>query len=141
MSETKLSRPLGDADIVLRVAILILALGTAYIHLTLGGLLFTLTAFGFGGFAVALIAPIALAERFRWLLRLGLIGFTLSVIGGWVLDGARYDVAYLTKAIEIALIGLLAIDFARRDGSPIERVRDELRSLLGRPHGPASGRA
>jgi hypothetical protein len=141
MSETKLSRPLGDADIVLRVAIVALALGTAYIHLTLGGLLFTLTAFGFGGFAGALIAPIALAERFRWLLRLGLIGFTLSVIGGWVLDGARYDIAYLTKAIEVALIGLLAVDFARRDGNPIERVRHEVRSLLARPHGSASGRA
>jgi hypothetical protein len=141
MSETKLSRPLGDADIVLRVAIVALALGTAHIHLTLGGLLFSLTAFGFGAFAVALIAPIALAERFRWLLRLGLIGYTLSVIGGWVLDGARYEVAYLTKAIEVALIGLLAIDFARRDGNPIERLRHEVRSLLARPHGPASGRA
>jgi hypothetical protein len=141
MSVTKLSRPLGDADIVLRVAIVALALGTAYIHLTLGGLLFTLTALGFGAFAVALVAPLALAERFRWLLRLGLIGFTLSVIGGWVLDGARYDVAYLTKAIELALIALLALDFARRDGNPIGRIRHEIGSLLARPHGPASGRA
>ena len=141
MSETNLSRPLGDVDIVLRVAIVALALGTAYIHLTLGGLLFTLTAFGFGAFAVALIVPIALAERFRWIVRLGLIGYTLSVIGGWVLDGPRYDVAYFTKAIELALIVLVALDFARRDGNPIDRVRDELRSLLGRSHGPASGRA
>ena len=124
MSETRLSRPLGDIDIVLRVAIVALALGTAYIHLTLGGLLFTLTALGFGAFAVALIVPIALAERFRWLVRLGLIGFTLGVIGGWVVDGARYDVAYISKAIEVALIALLMVDFARRDGNPIDRIRD-----------------
>jgi hypothetical protein len=127
MSETKLSRPFGDVDIVLRVAIVALALGTAYVHLTLGGLLFTLTAFGYGAFAAALIVPVALADRFRWLLRLGLIGYTLSVIGGWVLDGARYDVAYFTKASELGLIALLAVDFARRDGNPITRIRRLLR--------------
>jgi hypothetical protein len=115
-------------------------LATAYIHLTLGGLLFTLSALGYGAFAVALVVPIALAERFRWLIRLGLIVYTLSVIGGWVVDGARYDVAYLSKAIEVALIALLAIDVARRDGNPIDRIRDVIRSLT-RPHGPASGRA
>ena len=141
MSDTRLSRPLSDADIVLRLAIVALTLATAYIHLTLGGLLFALTAFGFGAFAVALIVPIALAERFRWLVRLGLIAYTLSVIGGWVVDGARYDVAYISKAIEVALIALLAVDFARRDGNPIDLIRRELRALLARPRGPASGRA
>jgi hypothetical protein len=141
MSESRLSRPLGDVDIVLRVAIATLALGTAYIHLTLGGVLFTLTALGFAAGAVALVVPLALAERFRWFVRLGLIGYTLSVIVGWVLDGARYDVAYISKAIELALIALLAIDFARRDGNPIELIRREVRALLSRRQGPASGRA
>ena len=141
MSETKLNRQLGDVDIALRVAIVALALGTAYIHLTLGGLLFALTAFGYGAFAAALIVPLALAERYRWLFRLGLIGYTLSVVGGWVVDGPRYDIAYVTKAIEVALIALVAVDFARRDGNPIERIRELLRPVIGRPHGPASGRA
>jgi hypothetical protein len=141
MSESRLSRPLGDVDIVLRVAIATLALGTAYIHLTLGGVLFTLTALGFAAGAVALVVPLALAERFRWFVRLGLIGYTLSVIVGWVLDGARYDVAYISKAIELALIALLAIDFARRDGKPIEVIRREVRALLSRRQGPAAGRA
>ena len=141
MSETRLSRPLSDLDIVLRVAIVALALATAYIHLTLGGLLFTMTAVGFGAFALALIVPIAIAERFRWLVRLGLIGYTASVIAGWVVDGARYDVAYISKAIELVLIALLLVDVARRDGNPIELIRREVRSLLARPHGPASGRA
>jgi hypothetical protein len=141
MSETKLSRPLGDVDIVLRLAIVALTLATAYIHLTLGGLLFALTAFGYVAFAVALIVPIALAERFRWLLRLGLIGYTVSVIAGWVVDGPRYDTAYVTKAIELALVALLAVDFARRDGNPVERIRQLLWTVVARPHGPASGRA
>jgi hypothetical protein len=113
MSQIRLSRPLGDADIVLRLAIAALALGTAYIHLTLGGLLFTLTALGFGAFAMAILAPVAAFERFWWLIRLAFVGYTLAVVGGWVIDGARYDVAYLSKAIELALVALLAVDFAR----------------------------
>jgi plastocyanin len=111
---TRLTRPLSDGDIVLRLAVVALTLGTAYIHLTLGGLLFTLTAFGYGLFAVALVVPLALADRFRWLIRLGLIAYTLSVIAGWVLDWPRYDVAYMTKAIELVLVALLAIDLGRR---------------------------
>jgi hypothetical protein len=141
MSETRLIRPLGNVDLVLRLAIVALALATAYIHLTLGGLLFTLTAIGYLTGAVAIVVPLALAERFRWLVRLGLIGYTLSVIVGWLIDGARYDIAYLSKAIEIALIALLAVDFARRDGSPIELIRREIRSLLSRIQGPAARRA
>jgi hypothetical protein len=58
-----------------------------------------------------------------------------------VVDGPRYDVAYISKAIELALIALLALDFFRRDGSPIDVIREEVRTLLARPHGPASGRA
>ena len=141
MSEQRPSRPLGDADIALRVAIVALTLATAYLHLTLGGALFGLTALGYVAFAVALVVPLALAERFRWLVRLGLLGYTLSVIGGWVIEGARYDVAYLTKAIELGIIALLALDLARRDGNPLELIRAELRSFLAGPHGRASGRA
>lgn len=137
MSETRFSRPRSDTDTALRGAIVVLALATAYIHLTLGGQLFALTAFGYAAFAVALVLPVALAERFRWLVRLGLIIYTLSVVGAWALDGPRYDVAYVTKAIELALVGLLVIDMTRRDGNPIDRIRLE----MGRPHGRASGRA
>jgi|SRR5436309_358993 hypothetical protein len=140
MSGTRLSRRRSDIDIARRIAIVALALGTAYIHLTLGGRLFTLTAIGYAVFAAALVVPIGMAERYRWLIQLGLIGYTLSVVGGWVIDGPRYDVAYVTKAIELALIALLAIDVAR-DGNPLERIRREIRALLIGPHGPASGRA
>jgi hypothetical protein len=141
MSQTSSSRPLGDADILLRVAIVSLTLATAYIHLTLGGVLFTLNATGYVVGAAALVAPIAIAVRYRWLVRIGLAGYAATTIAGWVVDPVFYSTAYHAKAIEVALIALLAIDFIRRDGNPIDRIRHEIRSLLARPHGPASGRA
>jgi hypothetical protein len=141
MSETRSSRPLSDADIVLRVAIVALTLATAYIHLTLGGLLFTLNAMGYLVGAAAMVVPIAIAVRYRWLVRIGLAGYAATTIVGWAIDPIFYSTAYLAKAIELALIALLAFDFFRRDGNPIDRVRHEIRSLLARPHGPASGRA
>jgi hypothetical protein len=141
MTETRFSRPLSDADIALRVAIVALTLATAYIHLTLGGLLFTLNAIGYFVGAAALVVPISIAVRYRWLVRLGLAGYAATTITAWVIDPIFYSTAYLAKGIEVALIALLAVDFARRDGKPIDRIRDELRSRLARPHGRASGRA
>jgi len=141
MPETRSSRPLGDADIVLRVAIVALATATAYIHLTLGGLLFTLNGIGYAVGAAAMVIPIAIAVRYRWLVRIGLAGYAATTIAAWLIDPTYFSTAYLAKAIEVALIALLAIDIVRRDGNPIERIRDEIRSLLARPHGPASGRA
>jgi hypothetical protein len=140
-SWTRFSRPLSAADIVLRVALVALALATAYIHLTLGGLLFTLNAIGYVVGATALVVPIAIAVRYRWLVRIGLAGYAGATIAAWVVQPTYYPTAYLAKAIELALITLLAIDLIRRDGNPIERIRHEIRSLIGRPHGPASGRA
>ena len=137
MSQSSSSRPLGDADVVLRVAIVSLTLATAWIHLTLGGLLFTLNAIGYAVGAVALVAPIAIAVRHRWLIRIGMAGYAATTIAAWVIDPIFFSMAYLAKAIELALVGLLLIDVARRDGNPIDRIRLE----MGRPHGPASGRA
>jgi hypothetical protein len=141
MSQTSSSRPLSDADIVLRVAIVSLTMATAYIHLTLGGQLFTLNAIGYLVGAAALVAPISIAIRHRWLVRIGLAGYAVTTIAAWAIDPIFFATAYLAKAIEVALVGLLAIDLVRRDGNPIERIRHEIRSLLGRPQGPASGRA
>ena len=141
MSQTSSSRPIGDADIVLRVAIVTMTLATAYIHLTLGGVLFTLNAIGYVVGAAALAAPIPIAVRYRWLVRIGLAGYAATTVAAWAIDPIFFPTAYLAKAIEVALIALLATDFIRRDGNPIERIRHEIRSLLARPHGPASGRA
>ena len=67
-------------------------------------------------------------ERFRWLVRLGLIGYVLATIGGWVLFGARYDVAYYTLAIELLLIAVLAVSIWRMDGG-VSGVLAHLRVL------------
>jgi len=114
---------LRTSDVVIRAVIVGLTLATGYIHLTLGGLLFTLNGIGYGVAAVAMVIPLGLAIRFRWLVRLGLIGYAAAAIVGWYLTGPRYDVAYLAKAIEVALIVLVAIDFVRHDGSPLGAAR------------------
>jgi hypothetical protein len=132
-------RPL---DVVIRIAIVGLTLGTAYIHSTLGGLLFTLNAVGYVVAAVAVVIPLGLAIRFRWFVRIGLMGYAATAVAAWAIQGPYYSTAYIAKAIEIGLITLLAIDFARMDGNPINVVKSELALLaskLGRR--PATGQA
>jgi hypothetical protein len=111
------------SDLAIRLAIVGLTLATAYIHSTLGGLLFTLNAVGYVVAAVAMVIPLGLAIQFRWVVRLGLIGYAATAIVGWYLTGPRYELAYIAKAIEIALIALLAVDFVRHDGSPVAVLR------------------
>lgn len=117
------------SDVVIRAAIVALALATGYIHATLGGLLFTLNAIGYAVAAVAIAIPLALAVRFRWVVRLGLIGYALTAIIAWAIQGPYYQTAYIAKAIEVALIVLLAVDFARMDGNPVAVVKRELASF------------
>jgi hypothetical protein len=125
-------RALSPVDIALRVAIVGLAIATGYIHSTLGGLLFTLNAVGYLVAAVAIAVPLSLAIRFRWVVRLGLMGYAATTIIGWAIQGPYYSTAYIAKAIEVALIVLLAIDFARMDGNPVSVVKSELNNLAGR---------
>jgi len=133
---------LRSLDVVIRIAIVGLTLGTAYIHSTLGGLLFTLNALGYLVAAVAIVIPLGLAIRFRWFIRLGLMGYAATAIVAWAVQGPYYTTAYIAKAIEVVLITLLAVDFARLDGNPISVVKSELALLatkLGRR--PATGQA
>ena len=120
---------LRPSDVVLRGAIVALALATGYIHSTLGGLLFTLNALGYLAAAVAMVIPLALAVRFRWVVRVGLIGYAATTIVGWAIQGPYFTTAYIAKAIEVALIVPLAIDFARHDGNPLDVVKRELASF------------
>ena len=119
-------RPFTALDAAIRVAIVGLALGTAYIHSTLGGLLFTLNAVGYLVAAAAMIAPLALASRFRWFIRIGLVGYAATTILGWAIQGPYYSTAFVAKGIEVALIALLVVDFARFDGNPVSVVRREI---------------
>jgi hypothetical protein len=124
-------RPASRTGLLLRATIVALTIATGWIHLTLGRLLFSLNGLGYLVAAAAMIAPVALAVRFRWFIRLGLVGYALMAIVGWYLTGPRYDVAYLAKAIEIGLIALLAIEIRAYDGSPLRRLRHPIRRPLG----------
>ena len=104
---------------ILRMAIVALALATAYIHYTLGGLMFFANAMAYAGFAVLMALPLSLASRCRWLIRAALIGFTTGTIVAWVMFGARYWLGYLDKGVELALIALLCAEVFRYDGGPL----------------------
>ena len=116
-------RPTSPAGLLLRAAIVALTLATGLIHATLGGLLFELNAAGYLVAALAMVAPIGLAIRYRWLIRLGLIGYAATAIVAWYLMGPRYDVAYVAKAIEVVLIALLLVEARAYDGNPLPRIR------------------
>ena len=89
-----------------------------------------------------MIVPISLAVRFRWLIRLGLMGYAATAIVMWAIQGPYYTTAYIAKGIEVALIFLLAVDFLRADGNPVKVVKREVEAGLAkiglRPAGAAS---
>jgi hypothetical protein len=118
--------------VVLRAIVVILTLSTAWIHASLGGMLFMANAVGYTVLALAMIAP-GPATRWRWLIRLALIGFAAMTIGGWVAFGPRFGLAYLDKAIEVALIGVLLVEQWQADGGPVgvyRRVRALARGVV-----------
>ena len=114
---------------VLRTIVVLLTLGTAAIHASLGGMLFMANAAGYVVLALAMVVP-GPAARWRWLIRLALIAFTAATIGGWVAFGARFGLAYVDKALEIALIGALLLEQWQSDGGP-RGVYRRIRRLLG----------
>ena len=124
---------LRSGVLALRFLVVGLTLATAAIHASLGGLLFLANAIGYTTLAVAMIVPGPIG-RVRWLVRLALLGFTAATIGGWVLFGARFPLAYIDKAIEVALIGAVALEIWRSDGGPIGVVR-QARRLVARVAG------
>jgi hypothetical protein len=120
---TVIEGPRSTVSVILRVGIVVLTLATAYIHTTLGGLMFMANAAGYAVLAVAMIAPLPILARYRWLVRAALLGFTVFTILGWVMFGARYWMAYVDKGIEVGLIALLAIEMLRYDGGPANVLR------------------
>ena len=121
------------AGALLTVAIVGLTLATAYIHLSLGGLLFTLNGLGYVGLAALIVigaaAPIAAVKRFSWFPRLALIGYAATTIVGYLVMGPYFSLGFIAKGIEVALIGLLVVDVIRVYGSPAGLVRTALASV------------
>jgi hypothetical protein len=107
---------------LLRGGVVFLTLTTAAVHASLGGPLFTLNAIGYAGFAIALVLPGRIAG-IRWLVRLGLLGFTAATIAGWIAFGARFPLAYVDKGVECVLVVFLLIELWLEDGGPAGVVR------------------
>ncbi|MGQ0607112.1 MAG: hypothetical protein ACT4OQ_01425 [Chloroflexota bacterium] len=130
MSALLRSRATG---VVLTTAIVGLTLATAYIHSTLGGLLFTLNALGYLGLAglivIGAVAPVAMVERFSWFPRIALIGYTAMTIAGYLVMGPYFTLGFIAKGIEVALVVVLVVDIVRVYGSPLALVRTALESV------------
>lgn len=129
---TKLLRT-RTAGTLLTAAIVGLTLATAYIHLGLGGVLFTLNGLGYIGLAALIVMgaapPLAIIERFSWFPRIALIGYTAMTIAGYLVMGPYFSLGFITKGIEVALITLLVVDVVRVYGSPAAFGRTALRSV------------
>ena len=119
--------------LALTAAIVELTLTTAYIHGSLGGLLFTLNALGYLGLAglivIGAVAPVAMVERFSWFPRIALIGYTAMTIAGYLVMGPYFTLGLVAKGIEVALVVLLVVDIVRVYGSPLALVRTALESV------------
>jgi hypothetical protein len=136
MQTSSTLRARGPA-IALTVAIVGLTLTTAYIHLSLGGLLFTLNAIGYAVLAAVLAAgavPHRLVSRFSWLPRVGLAGFTALTIAAYLVIGPYFSLGWIAKAVELAILALLAADVVRVYGSPAGLVRAALATLDRDPY-------
>lgn len=121
------------AGVLLTASIVALTLATAYIHATLGGVLFTLNALGYLGLAGLIVigaaAPVAIVERFSWFPRVALAGYTALTIAGYLVMGPYFSLGFIAKGIEVALLAVLAVDVIRVYGSPMGLVRAALASI------------
>ena len=111
------------AGAILTAAIVGLTAATAYIHLTLGGVLFTLNGLGYIGLAglvvIGAAAPFEMVKRFSWFPRVALMGYAAMTIAGYLVMGPYFTLGWIAKGIEVALIVLLAVDVMRVFGSPM----------------------
>ena len=122
------------AGFVVTAAIVGLTLATAYIHLGLGGVLFTLNGLGYLGLAgliiIGAVATYPLVQRFAWFPRLALMGYTAMSIGGYLVMGPYFTLGFIAKGIEVVLIAALAVDVVRVYGSPMGLVRAAIGSVV-----------
>ncbi len=114
----KTSKPRTQIGLV-QIAIIVLALATAVIHLYLSsilfgmgqsGLLFLLNGLGYLALLAGLFLPIPVIKGYRSILGILFMLYTLVTIIAWVFVGARNPIGYIDKAIEVLLIVFLWLD-------------------------------
>jgi hypothetical protein len=126
--------------VALRVVIVSLTLATAYIHFTLGSMLFMANAVGYAVLAAGMVLPLGILVRNRWFVRAALLGFTSVTMIGWALIGPRFMLAYVDKGIELVLVALLIVEMFRYDGGPVNVIRKGLDLVATIVRMPFSGR-
>jgi len=133
MSATAAPRSHRARAAALTTSIVALTLVTGAIHLSLRGLMFTLNGLGYFALAAAFVVGAAVSHplvvRFSWVPRVALVGYAAASIGAWMVMGGRYDLAYVTKGVEVALIVLLILDIYRVYGGPVGLVRHAVASV------------
>jgi hypothetical protein len=121
----------GLVRVVLALVILQLTAATANIHLSLGGPLFTLNGFGYvalgAAYAIGALVPFTIVQRFAWLPRIGLAGYTLVTIAAYLVIGPHFTLGWVTKGIELAIVALVVADMVVVYGSP----RDVWHAAMG----------
>jgi hypothetical protein len=124
------------AGAVLTTAIVGLALTAGYIHLGLGGFLFTMNGLGYLGlaglFVIAATVSHPIVRTFSWAPRVMLAGYAAMTISAYLVMGPYFTLGWITKGIEVAMIALVAVDVIRVFGSPMGLVRAALASVPGR---------
>jgi hypothetical protein len=106
-----------------------LTLATAYIHFWVGGTLLLLNAAGYAALAGAFVASSLFYRRATPLVLLALAGYAATTIAGWAVMGPYFDIAYLAKGIEVALIGVIALQLGRMRAETRAAIRS-VRSWL-----------
>jgi hypothetical protein len=133
MSATTAPRTHRARAAALTTTIVALTLVTGAIHLSLGGMMFTLNALGYFALAAAFVVGAAISHplvvRFSWVPRVALIAYAAGSIVAWLIMGGFYMLAYVTKAVEVALIALLVVDIYRVYGGPTGLVRQAIASI------------
>lgn len=103
---------------LLSIAIIALTLATAIIHVALaipvGLLMFYANALGYVALLAVIYLPFPAFDRYRRPARYALIAYTAVTVLGWVAFGDRSIIAYIDKAIEVALIALLFIEAGKQ---------------------------
>lgn len=98
----------------LMIAIVLLTLATAIIHLSFGVPLFVLNGIGYIGLMVLMYLPPPKFWPLQQIVRFVLIAYTALTVVLYVMGGPPFDALGLaTKAIEVLLIAALAVEATR----------------------------
>lgn len=102
----------STTNFVLRAGIVVLTLGTAFIHLQLNfpDPVFILNGLGYLALLAALYVPVPQLARYRSAVRWVLVGYAALTFVLWIAIGLRTPLGYITAADEVALILLLLIE-------------------------------